>query len=191
MENIESPTIFINYIAEINDKTAGYFLFILTDQLRSGIKKFQINIASNGGIVFHAVSIFNFLNGIEGVEIHTHNLVQIDSSANLIFLAGKKRTASKSSTFLLHPPQMNMRNQGETSFPIDFLKERLQSLEKDQIKMAEIIASKINKDSDEVIAMFNDRKTYSSKEAKDIGFIDDIQEFVGKPGVPIFTITNQ
>ena len=28
-------------------------------------------------------------------------------------------------------------------------------------------------------------------EAKELGFIEDIQEFVGRPGVPIFTITNQ
>jgi len=104
MEKTPSPTIFINFIAEISDKTSGNLLFILTDQIKSGIDKFHINISSNGGMVFHAVSIFNFLNGLEGVDVHTHNLGQIDSSANLIFLAGNKRTASKASTFLLPPP---------------------------------------------------------------------------------------
>lgn len=186
-----NPTVYINFIAEINDRTAGNLLFLLTDQLRSGITKFHINIASNGGIVFHAVSIYNFLNGIENVQIHTHNLGQIDSSANLFFLAGSSRSASKASTFLLHPPQMNFRNAGEASLPIDFLKERLQSLEKDQAKMAEIIASRILKGPDEVIRMFNERKTYSSEEALDIGFIHEIREFVGTPNVPIYTITNQ
>ncbi|HOW24506.1 MAG TPA: ATP-dependent Clp protease proteolytic subunit [Bacteroidales bacterium] len=186
---MEEQVIYINFIAEINEKTTSHLLFLLTDQIRSGIKKFHINIASNGGTIFHAVSIFNFLNGLEGAEIHTHNLGQLDSSANLFFLAGHKRTASKASTFLLHPPQMNVA--GNASLTIDFLKERVNSIEKDQIKMAEIIADKIRKTPKEVLKMFQSRKTYSSHEALELGFIDSIQEYIGKPGIPMFSITNQ
>lgn len=189
MNNMEDQVIYINFVAEINEKTSAHLLFLLTDQLRSGVKKFHINIASNGGTVFHAVSIYNFISGLQGTEIHTHNLGQIDSSANLFFLTGHKRTASKASTFLLHPPQMNLA--GNASLTIDFLKERVGSIEKDQIKMAEIIANKIGKTPDDVLAMFSARKTYSSTEALELGFIDSIEEYIGKPGVPMFSIMNQ
>lgn len=191
MSSTPQTTIFINFIAEINDKTFSLLMFLLTEQLRAGIKNFRINISSNGGVVFHAVSIFNFLSGLKNVHIQTHNLGQIDSAANLIFLAGHKRTASKASSFLLHPPQMTIQGQGIMSLPIEILKERLESLQKDETKMAEIIAERIGKRTEEVKEMFQERKTYSSTDSKTIGFIEEISEFVAEPGVPIFTITNQ
>jgi ATP-dependent Clp protease protease subunit len=166
-------------------------MFLLTEQLRSGTKNFRINISSNGGMVFHAVSIFNFLSGLKNVHIHTHNLGQIDSSASLIFLAGHKRTASKSSSFLLHSPEMITQSQGISQFSIELLREKLESLEKDEKKMAEIISSKIEKSPKDVLKMFKDRNTYSSIEANKLGFITEIEEFVAEPNVPIFTITNQ
>ncbi len=185
----EPITVYINFIAEINDKTSSLLIYLLTEQLRAGTKNFRINISSNGGRVFNAVSIHNFLIGLKDVTIHTHNLGQIDSSANLIFLSGGRRTASKASTFLLHPPQMII--QGQSMMPIDLLTERLESLIKDQSKMVEIISSKIGKDPELVTKMFSERKTYSSMEAKSLGFINEIEEFVASPGLPIFSITNQ
>lgn len=184
-------TIFVNFIADINDKTSSLLMFLLTEQLRAGVSNFRINISSGGGMVFHAVSIFNFLSGLKNVNLQTHNLGQIDSAANLIFLAGHKRTASKASSFLLHPPQITMQGQGAVSFSIEFLQERLESLQKDEIKMAEIIAEKIGKKKEDILSMFKERKTYSSAEAKDRGFIESIEDFVAEPGIPIFTITNQ
>lgn len=190
MNNTNQPsTVFINFIAEINDKTTSLLLYLLTEQLRAGVNNFRINISSNGGKVFNAVSIYNFINGLKDVTIHTHNIGQIDSGANLIFLAGHKRTTSKASTFLLHPPQMTF--QGSGSMDINTLHERLESLEKDQLKMAEIISVKIKKKTDVVIKMFNKRKTYSSEEAIKLGFISEIDEFIASPGLPIFSITNQ
>lgn len=189
MANTQNQITIINFVAVINDKTASLLMFLLTEQLRSGINNFRINISSPGGMVFHAVSIFNFLNGLKKVHIHTHNLGQIDSCGNLIFLAGQERTASKSSSFLLHRPELTL--QGATQFSIDFLKERIESLEKDEKKMAEIIADKIGKNQKDVLQMFGDRKTYSSTEAKNLNFITQIEEFVAEPGMPIFTITNQ
>ena len=57
--------------------------------------------------------------------------------------------------------------------------------------MAEIIAEKIGKKKEDILTMFKERKTYSSAEAKDRGFIETIEDFVAEPGIPIFTITNQ
>lgn len=189
MSDQKERRIYINFIADINEKTAGLLIYLLTEQLRAGEKNFRINLSSGGGLVFHAVTIHNFLKGLKDVHIHTHNLGQIDSGANLIFLAGKKRTASKSSTFLLHPPVMNFLQPAQLS--IELLAERHQGLEKDQIKMAEIIADNIGKTTDEIINMFQERNTFSSDEAKKIGFISEIEEFVAAPGLPIFSITNQ
>jgi len=181
--------VFINFVGEINEKTNHLLIFLLTEQLRSGVSRFRINISSSGGTVFHAVSLFNFLSGLRDVDIHTHNLGQIDSAANLLFLSGTTRTASKASSFLLHPPHMIV--QERTQFPLEVLRERLEGLEKDEYKIAEIIGLRLGKEREEILQMFKDRKTYSSAEAKGLGFIQEIEEFVAAPNTPIYTITNQ
>ena len=187
----KSKLIFVNFIAEINDKTSSLLMFLLTEQLRSGMNNFRINISSGGGMVFHAVALYNFLSGLKDVYLHTHNLGQIDSAANLIFLAGQQRTASKASSFLLHPPKMGFQAQGMVQFSLQDLKERTLGLEKDERKIAEIIATRLNKDTQSILQMFERRETHSSEEAKNLGFIHSIEEFVAEPGTPIFTITNQ
>ena len=191
MTNNKEQIIYINFIADINEKTSGLLIYLLTEQIRSGSKNFRINLSSGGGLLFHAVAIHNFLKGLKNVKIHTHNLGQIDSGANLIFLAGNYRTASKASTFLLHPPQMTIQSQGPAQFSIELLKEKLEGLEKDQDKMAEIIADNIGTSAKKVFQMFQDRNTFSSAEAMKLGFISKIEEFVASPGLPIFSITNQ
>ncbi len=187
----ETQIIYINFVADINEKTASLLLFLLTEQLRSGVKNFRINIASNGGTVFHAVSIYNFLSGLKGVEIHTHNLGRIDSAANLIFLAGDKRTASPISSFLLHSPQITIQAQAAAQFSIETLSEILESLQKDEGKMIEIIAKKLGKSQKDIKKMFNSRKTYSPTQAISYGWVTGTEEFVATPDTPIFTITNQ
>jgi ATP-dependent protease ClpP protease subunit len=183
------PTVYINFIAGVNDKTSGLLIYLLTEQLRAGTKSFRINISSSGGTIFQAVAIHNFISGLRDVSVHTHNLGQIDSSANLIFLSGQRRTASKSSTFLLHPPQMNI--QGPVAYPIEQLQEMINSLINDKEKIAEIIATKIGKSKEEVLRMSDERKPISTEQAKTLGFIHDVEEFVASPGLPIFSITNQ
>lgn len=185
------PTTTINFIANINEKTSGLLLYLLNDQLKSGVTKYRLNISSRGGDVFHAISIYNFTNGMKNVEVHTHNIGQIDSAANLIFVAGHKKTASKASTFLMHPPEMTVQGQGILSFSIELIKERLESIKKDEERMANIIAGKTNKSADDVLDMFKKRETYSSDQALERGLIDGIEEFTAEPNKPIFMITNQ
>ena len=97
----------------------------------------------------------------------------------------------KASSFLLHPPEISIQGQVALSFSIEALRERLESLQQDEIKMAEVIGERIGKDKKEILKMFKERKTYSSTDAKTKGFIQEIEEFVAEPGLPIFTITNQ
>ncbi len=182
------PKAIINFVGEVNEKTATQLFFILNNQLQAGNKDIRINLASPGGSVFHGITIHNFLAGLKGVNIHTHNLAQIDSVANVIFLAGKTRTANKVSTFFMHPPKAMFK--GDQALSIHELKERHDGLKKDEEKLAEIIASHISKSPEEVLKMFQDRKVYSSVESKKLGFISSLEDFTAAPGIPIFTITN-
>lgn len=180
-----TATVIVNLIGEINNRTTTQFLFILSNQLQSGTKDFRINIPSPGGGVFHGITIYNFLIGLKGIVLHTHNLGQIDSVANLIYMAGNVRTASTTSTFLLHPPRAIF---PQGAYTIEDLRERVQGLESDERKLAEIIASRLTKPVKEVQEMFQLRKTYTSKEAKTLGFATKIEDFAASPDTPLYLV---
>lgn len=180
--------IVINFIGEINDKTTGILFFVLTNQLQSGVKEIRLNISSPGGLVFHAITVHNFILGLQDVTVHAHNLGQIDSAANVIFLAGKVRTASKAATFLMHPPKAMFN--GPQAMSIEEMGERLEGLKSDETKMAGIIGACISKSPKEIIQMFKKRRTYSSEQGIELGFISRLEEYSVTPGQPTFTITN-
>jgi ATP-dependent Clp protease, protease subunit len=66
------------------------------------LKTIFIGISSGGGSVSSALAIYEYLKSLK-LEVITHNLGSVDSSAVLVYLAGDKRYAVEGSSFLLHP----------------------------------------------------------------------------------------
>ncbi len=180
--------VYINFIGSINEKISSLLISLLTEQLSSGVKLYRINISSVGDIVFYAASLFNFISGLKDVIVNTHNIRQTDSTSNLLFFSGTKRIVNRSFGFFLHSLEIII--QSQIPLFLEFLKEKVEGEEKDELKMAKIIFNKINKNIDEILKMFKERKTYSAQESKKSGFILDIKDSVGFSDIPIYTITN-
>ncbi|SSW80272.1 peptidase S14 ClpP [Klebsiella pneumoniae] len=62
----------------------------------------RIYISSKGGDTVAGFTAYNFLKSL-GVKVTTHNLSNVESIANVIFMAGSERFANPLSRFLLHP----------------------------------------------------------------------------------------
>ncbi|MDF7658304.1 ATP-dependent Clp protease proteolytic subunit [Erwiniaceae bacterium L1_54_6] len=62
----------------------------------------KIFISSRGGETNSGFTAYNFLKSLP-VKVKTHNLSNVESIANVMFMAGEERTANKLSRFLLHP----------------------------------------------------------------------------------------
>ena len=184
-----SQQLFINFMAEVNDKTTSLLLYVISDHLKLGIKKLHINISSGGGSVFHAISLYNFIKGIQGVEIHTHNFGQVDSSANVIFLAGQHRTCSPASSFVLHGVKTIF--QGGGALDEKEFKEKQESLSMDINKIAQIIASATSKELRKVREDINKSLVLNAEDAKEYGLVHDIKDFTIPRNYPVIVITNQ
>ena len=65
-------------------------------------KPIYLSIASSGGSVDAAVAFYEFATKIIDVELHTIGLGAIDSSAMMLFLAGKHRTIGNLATAKIH-----------------------------------------------------------------------------------------
>lgn len=62
----------------------------------------KIYISSKGGDTVAGFTAYNFLKSLP-VKVTTHNLSNVESIANVIFMAGEERSANGISRFLLHP----------------------------------------------------------------------------------------
>jgi len=66
------------------------------------VTELRIYISSKGGDTVAGFTAYNFLKSL-GVKVTTHNLSNVESIANVIFMAGSERIANPLSRFLLHP----------------------------------------------------------------------------------------
>ncbi|RFS80340.1 Clp protease [Leclercia adecarboxylata] len=70
--------------------------------LQQGATEINIHLSSQGGDTAAGFSAYNFLKSLP-VTLRTHNISNVESIANIIFLAGSERSANPISRFLLHP----------------------------------------------------------------------------------------
>lgn len=185
-----SQHLFINFMAEIDERRASLLIAVISDYLKTGvIKKLTLNISSLGGSVFHAVSLHNFIKGLQGVEVHTHNFGQVDSSANIVFLAGQRRTCSPAATFLFHGVKRVFYEKSAVNK--QELQENLESLNSDINKLVEIISANTNHSKKEVMRFFKKQKVFMANEAKEWGLVQEVIEQTIPSGFPVIVITNQ
>ncbi|ELT0932597.1 TPA: ATP-dependent Clp protease proteolytic subunit [Enterobacter roggenkampii] len=70
--------------------------------INQGATELNIYISSQGGDLVAGFTAYHFLKALP-VPVRTHNLSNVESVANIIFLAGSERKANPGSRFLLHP----------------------------------------------------------------------------------------
>jgi ATP-dependent protease ClpP protease subunit len=101
------------------DKDKAYYIFFqqqidianiknlratLVALVEAGVSDMTLVLSSSGGLVPSALSLSNLLLSLP-VPIKIHGQGLVGSAANLIFLAGHKRTADRNCQFFFHPVQ--------------------------------------------------------------------------------------
>src|SRR5580698_4481477 len=139
---------YIRFMAPVNAETTTRLFQIIDAKNQQGVKIIHLLISSQGGSVFHGLSIHNYLKGIP-IEIRTYNFGSADSIGVVLFCAGSKRFSVPHARFLMHGVRSNI--QGPTSFDEKQLEETLKSLKIDQFNIAKVIADSIKTKSAEQV----------------------------------------
>lgn len=172
MENNIIKPLFISFSAEVNQNTAENLMGIFAQKLNQGTKNFYLLLSSPGGNVINGITVYNFLKSLP-INLTTHNIGIVDSIANVIFLAGKKRYAVKNSSFLFHGVGFDINH---ARFEEKNVKEKLKMIQRDQKLIADIIAEESQYTQEEIEKMFFEADTRTPEQAKDKGLINDIKE---------------
>jgi ATP-dependent protease ClpP protease subunit len=107
---IEMKTVYITFVGGIDKPLVNKFINFCSNAVNAHKPdELYFMIASNGGDVDSGFVLYNYLQALQGgMKITMHNIGNIDSIANVIFLSGEKRFASPNASFHFHGVAMNL-----------------------------------------------------------------------------------
>ena len=172
---------YILFMGSVSPNSTERLFGFVEKMNREGAKRINLLINSEGGSVSHGLAIYNFLKNTS-IEIFTYNLGVVDSIGVVVYCAGGKRFAAPHSRFLVHPVRLLYFNES-----FDWLRNQevhniLNSFQKN---IEGVIAEAIGKTTQETRRYINNRKTFDSEEAKEIGLVDEIKLGILPSGVQL------
>jgi ATP-dependent protease ClpP protease subunit len=151
------------------------------DLVRQKVQSVYLLFSTGGGQVMEGITIYNALRSFP-FTLTTHNIGNVDSIGNVIFLAGERRYASPAATFLFHGVGFDVT--GPLRLEEKFLLERLDSIKADHKRLSAIIASRTSLLAQEAENLFAQQATRDAPFAKSKGIIHDIVDASVPAGAP-------
>ena len=173
--------VFISFHAPVNEQTAQHLLGASFNQINNGATKLVYLISTPGGHVSSGITIYNVLKGLP-VPTVMHNVGNIDSIGNAVFLAGQTRLACPHSTFMFHGVGFDVQ---AYRFERKDLEERLDSIRADEGKIGGIISDESSLVSGKVNDLFVQASTKDANWALENGIVHAIEDVVIPNGAPV------
>ena len=133
------------------------------------------------------IAIYNFIRTLP-IPLITYNIGQVNSIGNIVYQAGQKRVASKTSSFMFHGVGFDIKN---ARMELKQLSERMQGLQNDQALITEIMVRHTSLEADDVDLLFLDMAYIRAEEALNRGITDKITDIRLPHGMPIFPLVFQ
>ena len=156
-----SPRQYLSFSAEISPITTESLLHVCAQVIEKGIPEVYLLLSTPGGSVMNGMNIYNVLRGMP-FNLITHNVGNVDSIGNVVFLAGNERYASPHTTFTYHGVYYEF---AQKRFEEKDSRELLQAIQADHARMAAIIAQRASFTDDAEI-----RKLFLEAETRDTAF---------------------
>ncbi len=181
-------TYYVSFSAEINPHTTESLISVMANLVNQRVKTVHLFLSTPGGRVMNGLNLYNILRGMP-IELITHNVGNVNSIGNAVFLAGSKRFATPQSTFMFHGVGFDV--EGRTRLEEKTLRERLDSVLSDQKLIGSIISDRTTIKDSEVIDLFREAQTKDVAYAISSGIIHEIRNVQIPAGGPIISLVFQ
>lgn len=168
-----NDTVYISFSAEINQATTEGLLGICGQLVEKRVSTAYLMLSTPGGSVMNGLNLYNILRAMP-FKVITHNVGNIDSIGNVIFLAGEERYSSPHATFMFHGVGFDIN--GQVRFEQKSLRERLDSINADQTRISKILCERTALSTDEANQLFLEAVTKDPEYARSKGIISDVRE---------------
>lgn len=173
---------------EINDEIGfwGVNQQDIKDKLKNFSGSLDLEIASLGGDVFHALAIFNLFKSHKG-DVTANIFGHAASASTFIAQSASHIRMAENVFFLIHNAN------GGASGEAEDLRVAAESMEKHNESIKKIYMDRTGLSHEKITDLMNKGEWMSAKEALDLGFVDEIvpaHEILNKSEVVIFNCLN-
>ena len=167
------PIVYVSFSAEIVPQTAESLIALMSNYATQGVPEVYLMLSTPGGSVMHGLTLYNVLRAMP-FKLTTHNVGNVNSIGNAVFLAGEERFACPHSTFMFH----GVGFEGQTGERLEAknLKEKLDSLLSDEKRIGDIIAERTEITDAQVAALFREMQTKDATYAASCGIVHEIKD---------------
>jgi ATP-dependent protease ClpP protease subunit len=181
-------TIYVSFSAEINANTTESLIAAMAQCTQAGAQNVHLLMSTPGGSVMHGMNLYNMLRAFP-FTLTTHNVGNVDSIGNAIFLAGEHRFACAHSTFMFHGVGFNTEPGARLEEKI--LRERLDGILADQKRISSIMEDRTNLAPDDIEKLFLEAQTKDAAYAVGAGIVHEIKDVAIPSGAPIMALVFQ
>jgi ATP-dependent protease ClpP protease subunit len=179
---------YVSFSAEIIPHTAESLIATMSNLANQQVPEVQLLISTPGGAVMNGMNVYNVLRAMP-FKLVTHNVGNVDSIGNAIFLAGEERFACPHSTFMFHG--VATPTGGVPQLEEKTLRERLDSVQADQKRIAAIIEERSTLTADQVEPLFLEAQTKDATYAVGAGIVHEIKDVQVPTGGPVISLVFQ
>jgi ATP-dependent Clp protease, protease subunit len=181
-------TVYVSFSAEINAHTTESLIAVMANCANQGVKEVYVMLSTPGGVVMNGLNLYNVLRAMP-FKIITHNVGNVDSIGNAVFLAGVDRYACPHSTFMFHGVGLNA--QPNTRLEEKSTREALNGILADQKRIGSIIRERTKLSEPDIEALFREAQTKDAAFAAGCGIVHDIRDFQIPPGSTVVSLVFQ
>jgi ATP-dependent Clp protease, protease subunit len=179
--------VYISFSAEIKPQTTETLIAVLAEQANKHVDHVYLMISTPGGSVMNGLNLYNVMRAFP-FKLTTHNVGNVDSIGNAVFLAGSERYACPHSTFMFHGVGFDSPGQ---RLEEKFLRERLDGLLQDQRRIGSIIKDHTNLNTRKIGNLFREARTKDADYALSVGIINEIRDVQIPAGCPVISLVFQ
>jgi ATP-dependent Clp protease, protease subunit len=180
-------TIYVSFSAEINAHTTESLIAAMVNCANMRPSKVVLLLSTPGGVVMNGMNLYNVLRAMP-FKLVTHNVGNVDSIGNAVFLAGTERYACPHSTFMFHGVAAGFQ---AGQIEAKQLRERLDSIKADELRIGSVIEKHTNLTHREVAALFREARTKDATQAVSAGIVHQVEEVKIPPGSPVISLVFQ
>jgi ATP-dependent Clp protease protease subunit len=180
--------VYVSFSAEINPATTESLIATLANCVAQNVQEVRLLLSTPGGSVMNGMNLYNVLRAMP-FKLVTHNVGNVDSIGNAIFLAGEERLAAPHSTFMFHGVGIDA--QAGTRLEEKTLREALAGLLADQRRIADIIAERTDLNTEQIEPLFREASTKDAAFAIGCGIVHEIADVEIPAGAPVVALVFQ
>ena len=185
----QKKVIYVSFSAEIIDHTTESLIAVMSNCANEKADEVYLMLSTPGGNVMHGMNLYNVLRAMP-FKLITHNVGNVDSIGNAVFLAGAERCACPHSTFMFHGVGLNVQGPG-VRLEEKNMRESLNGILADQKRIGSIIKDRTNLPEADIEALFREAQTKDATFAAGCGIVHQIKDAQIPTGAKVISLVFQ